>query len=196
MLGRTIGALTLWSLGYADQVWQRMHAALALAHQVSHATSLAHAEIWAAILAQCCRDVPAVQVHADALMSLGAEYGFTHRLEQIRLLRGWVLAMQSDAAIGMAHIRQGLAATQGGGLKLCRPYFLALLAEAYGQAGQPEAGLTVLAEALTLVGATEERWWEAELHRLKGELLLQLPTPDIYQAEACYQQAVEVSRRQ
>ena len=71
-----------------------------------------------------------------------------------------------------------------------------MLAEAYGQAGQPEAGLTVLAEALTLVAATEERWWEAELYRLQGELLLQLPRPDMSQAEACFQQALDVARRQ
>ena len=71
-----------------------------------------------------------------------------------------------------------------------------MLAEAYGQAGQPEAGLTVLAEALTLVAATEERWWEAELYRLQGELLRQLPRPDVGQAEGCFQQALDVARRQ
>ena len=71
-----------------------------------------------------------------------------------------------------------------------------MLAEAYGQAGQPEAGLQVLTEALTLVAATEERWWEAELHRLKGALLLQLPNSDISQAEACFQQALDVARGQ
>jgi predicted ATPase len=71
-----------------------------------------------------------------------------------------------------------------------------LLAEASGQAGQPEAGLTVLAEALTLVAATEERWWEAELHRLQGVLLLQLPLPDVGQAEGCLLLALDVARRQ
>jgi predicted ATPase len=73
---------------------------------------------------------------------------------------------------------------------------LALLAEAYGQAGQPEAGLLVLAEALTLVATTEARWWEAELHRLQGALQLQLRIPDITQAEACFRQALDVAYRQ
>ena len=82
------------------------------------------------------------------------------------------------------------------GQKLYRPCHLALLAEAYGQAGQPEAGLSVLDEALTLVEATEERWWEAEVYRLKGELLLRLPLPDIPQATACFHQALDVARRQ
>jgi predicted ATPase len=71
-----------------------------------------------------------------------------------------------------------------------------LLAEAYGQAEQPEVGLPVLDEALTLVEATEERWWEAEVYRLKGELLLQLPLPDIPQARACFHQALDVARNQ
>jgi predicted ATPase len=89
-----------------------------------------------------------------------------------------------------------LATLQQTGLKLYRPYFLALLAEACGQAGQLEAGLTVLAETLTLVTTTEERWWEAELYRLQGALLLQRPRPDVGQAEACFQQALEVAHHQ
>jgi predicted ATPase len=62
--------------------------------------------------------------------------------------------------------------------------------------GAPEAGLTALAEAMTLVEATEERWWEAEVYRLQGALLLQLPLSDEGQAEACFQQALDVARRQ
>ena len=73
---------------------------------------------------------------------------------------------------------------------------LTLLAEAYGQAGQPEAGLTCLAEAVMRVAATEERWWEAEVWRLKGELLLRLSMPDIPQATACLHQALAVARCQ
>ena len=76
------------------------------------------------------------------------------------------------------------------------PYQLALLAEAYGQAGHPEAGLPCLAVAVTRVEATEERWWEAEVSRLQGALLLQRPVPDGGQAEACFQQALDVARRQ
>ena len=85
---------------------------------------------------------------------------------------------------------------QGMGPQLLRPYYLSLLAEAYGQAGQPEAGLTVLTDALTLVATTEERWWEAEVYRLKGVLLLQRSLPDVGQAEACFQQALDMARRQ
>ena len=96
---------------------------------------------------------------------------------------------------GVAQIRQGWALYPSVGPKLMQPY-LSLLAEVYGQAGQPEAGLQAVVEALTLVETTEERWWEAELSRLKGTLLLQLPTPDVDQAGDCFQQALDVARRQ
>src|SRR5215468_10545800 len=104
--------------------------------------------------------------------------------------------MQGDAATGVVQIEQGWEEVQQLGQQLYRPYQLALLAEAYGQAGQPAAGLTGLAEAVTRVAATEERWWAAEAYRLQGELLLRLPRPDILHATACLHQALDVARRQ
>jgi predicted ATPase len=77
-----------------------------------------------------------------------------------------------------------------------RPHGLSLLAEAYARAGQPEAGLQAVAEALTQVEATEERWCEAELHRLQGTLRLQLASAEADKAEACFQRALDVARRQ
>jgi predicted ATPase len=103
--------------------------------------------------------------------------------------------MHGEAAAGVAHLRQALASPDVGPEHL-RPHWLALLAEAYGRAGQPEAGLQVLAEAVTLMATTEMWWSEAEMSRLEGELRLQLASPEIPQAEACFQQALEVARRQ
>src|SRR5215475_13464593 len=186
----------LWQLGYADQAQQRCQEALALAQQLGHTPSLALVEFFATALSQFRRDTAATYARADALMTLADAQGFALRLEQGRMLRGWALAMQGDAAAGIAHLRQGLAASQGVGPETLRPHWLALLAEAYSAAGQPEAGLTVLDEACTLVATTEARWWEAELSRLQGVLLLQLPSPEVSQAEACFYQALEVARRQ
>jgi predicted ATPase len=187
----------LWLLGYADQAQRRSQEALALAQHVGHTPSVAYAAYFVTTLSQCRRDVVATHAQADALMALAHEQGFVSRLEQGRILRGWALAMQGDAAAGVAQIRQGLAAHERVGLpQLGRPPILALLAEAYGQAGQPEVGLRVLAEAVTLVTTTEARWWEAELHRLQGALRLQLPSPDAQQAEASFLRALDVARRQ
>jgi predicted ATPase len=192
----TVLAQALWALGYADQAQARGQEALALAQQLEHPPSLVYATAYAAHLCQYRRDAVATQTHADAVMTMAAAQGFGHRREHGRILWGWARAMQGHAATSVAHIQQGWSAVQGTGLKLSHPYWLALLAEAYGQAGQPEAGLAVLTDACTLVAATEERWWEAELSRLQGALLLHLSRPDVPQAEACFQQALEVARRQ
>jgi predicted ATPase len=78
---------------------------------------------------------------------------------------------------------------------LLRSYWSALLAEVYGQVGQPEMGLDLLAETLPLIDRVGERCWAAELYRLKGELLLQA-VADARQAEACFHLALDVARRQ
>ena len=103
---------------------------------------------------------------------------------------------------GVGHIRQGVAAHRDTGVKLARPYFLAVLAEAYGKVGQGEEALAVLTEALALVKHKDERMWEAELDRLRGELMLtqsrvqRRESRVQKEAEECFQQAVEVARQQ
>jgi predicted ATPase len=129
-------------------------------------------------------------------MGVAGEQGFLIRGEEGRILRGWALAMQGDTDAGVAQIRQELAVHQAIGPKLGEPHRLSLLAEASGQAGEPEIGLQALAEALTLVATTEERWWESELYRLKGASLLQRSLLDVSQAEACFQRAQAVARGQ
>jgi predicted ATPase len=192
---RTSLARVLWALGYADQAQQRSQEALDLARQREHLPSLAYAECFVGLVCQCRRDVAATQAHADALMALAAVQSWPLRAEQGRILRGWALAMQGEAAVGVAHLRQGLGSHDVGPEHL-RPHWLALLAEAYGRAGQPEPGLQVLAEAVTLMATTEMWWSEAEMSRLQGELRLQLTSPDVAQAEACFQQALAVACRQ
>jgi predicted ATPase len=189
-------ARTLWTLGYPDQAQQRMQDMLVRAQQVAHTPSLAWAHLYRAILAQYRRDAAATQAAAETVLGLATAYGLAHRIAHGRILWGWARAMQGEAATGVVAIQQGLGAVQQIGQQLYRPYFLALLAEAYGLAGQPEAGLSALDEAVMLVEATEERWWEAEVSRLKGELLLQLPCPEVQQAGTCFQQALAVAQRQ
>src|SRR5262245_19540988 len=184
----------LWLLGYADQAQRYGQDALALARHIGHPPSVVYAAYFVATLAQCRREVGTTLAQADAVMALAQEQSLAFRVEQGRILRGWALAMQGDAAAGVAQICEGLAAYERGGVpQLVRH---AMLAEAYGQAGQPEMGRRVLAEALTLVATTEARCWEAEFHRLQGELLLHLPSPDVPQAEAAFLRALEVARRQ
>ena len=111
-------------------------------------------------------------------------------------MQGWALAAQGQGAEGIVQLHQGLAAWRATGSENSRPYFLGLLAEAYGQVGQGEEGLTVLAEALTATHNRGERYYEAQLHRLKGELLLALSREHDAEAETCLQRALDVARRQ
>src|SRR5262249_19875725 len=112
------------------------------------------------------------------------------------IMRGWALAMQGQGAEGLTQLRQGLDAYRATGTEFERPHFLSMLAEVHSIMGQPEAGLTALSEALALVEETGERYYEAELHRLKGELLLQQAAPEVSHAETCFQQALAIARRQ
>jgi predicted ATPase len=96
----------------------------------------------------------------------------------------------------LTQLRQGLDAYRATGAAFQRPHFLSMLAEVHRSLGQPEAGLTALREALTLVEKTGERYYEAELHRLQGELLLQQAAPEVSHAETCFQQALDMARGQ
>jgi predicted ATPase len=113
-----------------------------------------------------------------------------------KILRGWALTAQGEGTGGITQLRQGLVAYRGTGSELHRPYFLSLLAEAYGEAGQPEEGLTVLVEALALMDKTGECHWEAELHRRKGGLLLMQQGQRVGEAEECFRQALDIAHRQ
>ena len=127
---------------------------------------------------------------------LAREQGFSQRLATGTILLGWAQTAQGQKAEGVGQVRQGLAAFRATGAELARPYYLALLAEAYAKVGQREDGLFLLAEALATVHKTGEGLWEAELHRLKGELLLPLSVEKHAEAEACFQQALDVAHRQ
>ncbi|HYY15544.1 MAG TPA: tetratricopeptide repeat protein [Gammaproteobacteria bacterium] len=110
------------------------------------------------------------------------------------MLLGWALALQGQSTEGITQIHEGLAAWQAIGTPHVRAWMLALLADAYGHVGRVEEGLAALAEALTIVDTTGGRKEEAELYRLKGELLWQAGTSA--EAAACFQQALAIARRQ
>jgi predicted ATPase/tRNA A37 threonylcarbamoyladenosine biosynthesis protein TsaE len=193
---RMIAAQSLWLLGYPDQAVASSQAALALAQQMAHPYSLDFALRWAAVLHHLRREAPLTQARAEAAMTIATEQGFPLRLAQAMPLRGWALAARGYGEEGRAQIEQGLAAYQAAGVTASRPYYLALLAEASAQVGQTTVGLEALAEALAMLAKSTARWWEAELYRLRGELLRQRSVAQPGEAEACFQQSLAVARRQ
>jgi predicted ATPase len=191
----TCAAWDLWLLGYPDQALERSQEALMLAQEQMHPFSLVQALLWAAGLRQFRRERAEAQAHAEAAMLLSTEQGFPSWLPIGMILRGWTLAAQGHGAESIAQIHQALAAQQAIGVKLGDAYWLALLAEAYGYEGQTHEGLDVVVKALATVHNRGGRWWEAELYRLRGELLLHtVAQPE--EAEACLQQALEVAHHQ
>jgi predicted ATPase len=193
---RVNAAQTLWLLGYPEQALAHLHNALALAHTLSHPYSLAYAQCWAAIVSQFRRDVSAVHEHAVAAVTLSTAQDFTLWSALGASLRGWALAMQGQGEEGIAQIRQGIAAFRATGAAILAPYFSTLLADVSDHLGHTEDSLWALAEAHTLVEQHEERYWEAEVHRLRGVLLLRQPGTPQEEAEAWLRRALDVARHQ
>jgi predicted ATPase len=193
---RALAAWPIWMLGYPDQALRTVHEAVTLAQELAHPFSLAFALAVTTRVHQFRREVQAVQEHAEALITLCSERGFAFWLAHGKIFQGWAVTAQGEGAEGIIQMRQGLVAYQATGAEIDRLYFLSLLAEAYEKVEQPEEGLTVLAEALTTLDNTGERHWEAELHRLKGELLLIRKGRRMEEAEDCLRKAVDTARRQ
>jgi class 3 adenylate cyclase/predicted ATPase len=212
-------AWALWLLGYPDQARESSHEALALAEGLSHSLSLAFALSFAATLDQFRRERQQTHEQADAMIALCTDQGIPFFLAIGTILQGWGLAEQGQGEEGIAQMHQGMASFRATGGESLTPYYLALLAEAYGKGGQTKEGLNMLAEALAVVDRTGERYYEAELYRLRGELTLAQSktslgqvktsqdksedtdprplTPDPQgEAEACFHKAIEIARRQ
>jgi class 3 adenylate cyclase/predicted ATPase len=193
---RSYATWTLWYLGYPDQGLARNDEAITLAQQIAHPFSLGIAFGTVALFHQLRREVHCTQERAEAAISFTQEQGFPYWMTVGAMLRGWALAHQGRAREGIEQITQGLLTYRATGAELLRPYFLALLAEAHGMQGEPEEGLVWLTEALTLADATGERWYAAELHRLKGALLLQQHVDHQAEAESCFHHALAIARHQ
>jgi class 3 adenylate cyclase/predicted ATPase len=196
---RIVAAQSLWLLGYPDQAVASSQASLDLAQQLGHPFSLVVALGFAAMLHHCRREAPLTQARAEAAITLATEQDFPQQLERARSLRGWALAARGHGEEGIALIREALTSGRSTGATRDRPYNLALLAEASAQVGQTTEGLETLAEALAILAESGVRWWEAELYRLWGELLLSAERGVQnagLTAEECFHQALNIARRQ
>jgi len=173
---RSIAAWVVQLLGYPTQALQHIHEALTLAQQLSHPFSLAYALCHAAVVHELCREGRAAQAYAEAAITLATTHadaqGFGMWWAMGTMLRGWALAEHGQGEAGIAHMRQGLAAWRASGAELAVPYWSAMLVEGYGKGGQAAEGLRVVDEVLAGVDSNGQRFFEAELHRLKGELLV------------------------
>uniref|UniRef100_UPI001C4E207D tetratricopeptide repeat protein n=1 Tax=Candidatus Entotheonella palauensis TaxID=93172 RepID=UPI001C4E207D len=182
-------------LGYPDQAHRRSTEALALAQELSHPHSVAYALRDSCFMLQVWQRQQ-VQERAEAVMSLAAEQGFAYELEEGRIYRGWALAEAGHVEAGIADIQRGIASYQAMGSEFQIPYFFAWLAQVYGQASREAEGIELIDEALDRVERTQERWIEAELYRLKGELLGSHVIAAYEEAKDCFHRASEIALQQ
>ena len=217
----TMEAWVLWVLGYPAQALQRSHTALTLAHEQAHPFTLALTLVTIVILQHMRRAGEVTMEYVQASVDLSTEHGFPYLTAVGTVLQGWDLTRVEQVTAGLTQMREGLAALRAMGAEILRPNMLALLADACQCGGQLEDGLDALEEALVTAEQHTEHFYEAELHRLKGELILQQwrqastrPAPrDIQhirassgermalallqrEAEVCFHQAMTIARRQ
>ncbi|TDU26395.1 transcriptional regulator [Panacagrimonas perspica] len=195
-VSQCVRAFALQIRGYPDQARLGLHKGATLARGFGVPFATGGTLLSTADLHLMRRESRAVQETAEALIAYAVREGFPYYVARATMLRGWALADQGQAEAGIAEIRTGLGMFEVAGARQWIPCCLGLLAEAYGRAGNAEQGLRVLAEALEIAGKTSERQYEAELHRIKGELSLQEPLTNCAQAEACFQMAITIARRQ
>jgi predicted ATPase len=189
-------ALALWHLGYSNEARTKMEQALGLARELAHPYTLAFTLFAAAWFHMHLRDARGAQELADAAIAIAAEQEFPHARAIATAMRGWALVEQGQVEEGIAEMHQGLVAADTIGATIDGLSIMGLLAEACGRTGHTENGVAELARALERARAIEGCYYEAELHRIEGELLLKRSHENGGEAEACFLYALEVARRQ
>jgi class 3 adenylate cyclase/predicted ATPase len=189
-------AWTLWLLGYPDQALKKADEAQPLAKQVANLYTQARSLYWDSLVRQFTGQWDVLRDRIETAISMATEHGFALVLGVGPIMRGWALVAEGQAEEGIKQISQGLERYRATGAAVQLPHLLTALIEAYNKLEQPEEGLTALAKAQALVEKTGERYYEAELERLKGEVLLAQSPDDPAEAEACFHNALEIARRQ
>jgi DNA-binding SARP family transcriptional activator/predicted ATPase len=195
VLSPSFASHALWHLGCSDQALERSRQALGRAEELADPFSRAIALAYDAMLQQFCGARDVVEKQAAAAIAVSTEYRFPYYLAWGTILHGWAVAERGQVEAGMAQMREGLAAMRATGCDCRRSYYLSLLAQACGHAGQVDEGLDLLQEALTAAEVSGEHWKDAELYRLRGELFAASGGPS-GEVRRMLLEAVDVARRQ
>jgi predicted ATPase len=194
---RTHEALALWTLGYPDQARNRMENALATANSLSsHPFTVAFGHYFYAWFQTLRHDERAAEQATDVAIQICDEQRFPFWGLASKSLRGSMLVERGAEAEGVEAMRQSLDAYAAIGGQLYRPELHGLLAVGLGRVGRREEALQSIVDALGMVEEVQDRWWQAELHRLKGELTLSVPGDQTAAAEAAFQESIEIARTQ
>lgn len=214
MAMRCFGAWAFWFLGRPDEALVQIRQAVTLAHELDEPYGLAHAHLFGAVVHQLRHEDQMAEENAEAVITVSREHGLIMYEAMATIMQGWALLHRGRAQEAIETMQQGLRLLGATRTALVNPHYMGLLAEALEMTGQYEEGLRTLNEALEMAQRNGEGYYEAELHRLKGELLLSKLTaqegatieqkrlvvgnqPDTQrQAEACFTQAIMIARKQ
>jgi class 3 adenylate cyclase/predicted ATPase len=191
--GRLYSAWALWFLGFPDRAVGTMEAGFALGQRLAHANSLAFALTRVAVLHNLRREFATAQRQAEAAIDIARQHHMAEWLAQATMCRGFALVGLGEQMEGIAQLRTGLATWNGLGNRLLDPQWLGYTAEAHLQANQLDDALSALDRAAE-AGATGACHYQAELHRLRGEVLTK--TGEDAEAESCFHQAIDTARSQ
>jgi tetratricopeptide (TPR) repeat protein len=186
-------AWALWCLGRSDEAVNQIDQALALARDLGEPQGLAHAFFFASGLYQMRGEHLMAQQYADAAKEISERHGLVMYQAMASAMHGWTLSEQGQVDEGIDEIRNAIAAIDATSTSLVRPHFLALLAVALSKGNQTDEALRMLNEAILMVLGKGERYYEAELYRLKGELLT---GRDDAEAEECFKTSLEIAKSQ
>ena len=187
-------AWALWALGYPDQGLAQIRSAIDLAEELCHPYSMMFALAYAVIQHTLRGEPSEILDYLDKLTSLSTEHRFKHFLVSMSIFRGSALILQGQFNEGISQINQDLDAFRANDMGHAIPQMLSQLAWAYGNLDQIDTGLEIINEAIALVEQTEERNYEAEIYRIKGELLIK--QNDLPAAETVLLQAISKAQRQ
>ena len=188
-------ALCAWHLGEIPSSYSSIAEAISLARELGDVHGLAVALYFGAILRQMDRDPPQVERMVAELIELSNRHGFAHFSHLGTALHGWARGMSGDIAQAISCIDEAVANLEASGGMLCIPYFLGLKAEPLHLAGEQRAALKTIEHAQVLVERSGERWWSADLYRLRGLCLAALGDDDA-KVESAFLEALRISRAQ
>ena len=186
----------LWLLGYPAAALADAEQALKDAREIGQAAALLYALFHTSFTHIHCAKYAAAKGEADELVALVHERGAFFWKAHGMLLQGCMLAMTGNASDAVQMISSGIAAFRATGTASLVPAYLSYLARAHEELGQFDDARRCIREAMTAVETTKEKWWEAEVHRIAGEIVLKSPLSDAAKAEAYFEHALAVAREQ
>ncbi len=186
----------LWLLGYPQAALADADHALSDAREIGQAANLMYALCVAGLTPILCGSYAEANALADELIPLADEKGALFWKAFGITNRGCVLALTGRASHAAQIITAGITAFRSTGATALMPFYLPYLARTYAELGRFDDAWRCIGEAMTAVETTKERWTEAEIHRIAGEIALKSPVPDAAKAEAYFERALAVARAQ